>query len=108
MFWLTHYPKLQIRSRAYDTCVTCFKFSCNLSAILRKARDNDICLRINELHCPNSNVFDEGKEADIDLIDLPDLIDRNIVDFDDGDHDSSQASSDVSSQSSAQNMRGDE
>ena len=60
------------------------------------------------MHFPNSNVFDEGQEADIELIDLPDLIDRNSVAlYDDGD-DSSQASSNASSQSSAQDMSGDE
>ena len=78
-------------------CATCFKFSCNLSEIIRKAKDNDICLRINELHCTNSNVFDEGQEADIELIDLPDLIERNSVELEDDDDDSSQASSNASS-----------
>ena len=46
-----------------------------------------MCLRINELHCPNINVVDEGQEADIDRIDLPDLIDRNSVELDDDDDD---------------------
>ena len=108
MFWLAHYPKLQIRSPAYDTCATCFKFGCNLSAILRKSKYNDICLRINGLHCPISNVFDEGQEADIELINLPDLIDRKSVELDDDDDDSSQTSSNVSSKLLAQDMSGDE
>ena len=108
MFWLTHYPKLQIMSPAYDTCATCFNCSCNLSVILRKAKDNDIFLRINKWHCPNSNVFDEGQEAGIELIDLPDLIDRDSVELNDTDDDSSQASSNASSQSLSQDRGGDE
>ena len=50
IFWHKNFPKLQIRSPAYDTCATCFKFSCNLSAIHRKARENDIILNPNGLH----------------------------------------------------------
>ena len=107
MFLLTQYPKLQIRSPAYDTYATCFKFSCNLSVILRKAKDNDICLRINEFHCTDDNLFDEGQEVDIELICLPDLINRNSVNLDDDDDHSSQASSDVSSQSLSLEMSAD-
>ena len=58
------------------------------------------------MQCPNSNVFDEGQEVDIDLIDLPDSINRDEL-YDDND-DSSQASRNSSSQSSAQDMSGDE
>ena len=108
ILWLTHYPTLQMRSSAYDTCETYFKSSYNLSAIIRNVKDNDICLRTKELHCRNSNVFDEGKEADIELIDIPDLIDMDSVELDDYYKDSYQASSNASSQLSAHDMSGDE
>ena len=60
------------------------------------------------MYCPNSNVFDEDQEADIELIYLPDLIDRNIVEFVYDTDDSSQASSNAYSQLPVHDMRGDE
>ena len=60
------------------------------------------------MQCPNSNVFDKGQEADIELINFLDLINMNGAELDNDDDDSSQASSNASSQSSAQDMSGDE
>ena len=48
-FWLAHYHKLQMSVPTYDTCATCFKFSCNLYVIHQNAKEKNIYLRINIL-----------------------------------------------------------
>ena len=80
IFWHKNFPKLQIRSPAYDTCATCFKFSCNLSAIHRKARENDIILNLNDLHLGGSVEVEQGQETDLELLDVPTTTNRSNKD----------------------------
>ena len=103
MFWHKNFPKLQIRSPAYDTCATCFKFSCNLSAIHRKARENDIILNLNNLHLGGSVEVEKGQETDHELLDVPTTTNRSNKDKSDNEY-SSDDSDEGSSLSSAQQM----
>ena len=103
IFWHKNFPKLQIRLPAYDTCATCFKFSCNLSAIHRKARENDIILNLNDLHLGGSVEVEQGQETDLELLDVPTTTNRSNKDKSDNEY-SSDDSDEGSSLSSAQQM----
>ena len=103
MFWDRNFPKLQIRLPAYDTCATCFKFSCNLSAIHRKARENDIVLNLNDLHLGGSVEVEKGQETDLELLDIPTTTNSSNKDKSDNEY-TSDDSDEGSSLSSAQQM----
>ena len=107
MFWKKNHPKLQIRSPAYDTCATCFKFSCNLSAIHGKAKESDIVLNLKDLNLGESEEVEQGQEADLDILYIPTLINRTAEDESD-EEDSYYATSDGSSLSSAQEMNNED
>ena len=73
-----------------------------MSAIHYKAKENDIVLNLKDLNLgASSEEVEESQEADLDLLDLPTLINRTAEDESD-DEDSLYAPSDGSSLSSAQ------
>ena len=71
-FWAINYPKLKIRSPSYDTCSLCFKFSCNLSSILRAANECNIVLKdvVYQNFGDDEIGINEGEEVDDELINV--------------------------------------
>ena len=74
-----------------------------MSAIHCKAKENDIVLNLKDLNLGGSEEVEKGQEADVELLDLPTLINRT-ADNKSNEEDSSGATLDGSLLSSAQEM----
>ena len=64
-----------------------------MSSIHRKAKENDIVLNLKDLNLGGSEEVEEGQEADVELLDLPTMINRT-ADNESKEEDSSDATLD--------------